>query len=100
MKQLAEKPFALIGVNGNNYEPKKLKQVMDKEKLNWRSFTDRSAITAKWAARGTPTYYIIDHKGVIRYKWIGYPGATALDSALERVLMGARPPSRPRPRSR
>ena len=89
MKQFAEKPFALIGVNGNDYEPKKLKQVMDKEKLNWRSFTDRGGIYPKWAARGTPTYYVIDHKGVIRHKWIGYPGAKALDDALENLIKEA-----------
>ena len=86
MNQLAEKPFALIGVNVNDYAPKKLKEVMDKEKLNWRSFADRRIITAKWSARGTPTYYVIDPKGVIRYKWLGYPGAKAIDAALEKLL--------------
>lgn len=86
MNQLAKKPFALLGIHGNGYEPKKLKQVMEKEKLNWRSFADRRTISAKWSARGTPTYYVIDHKGVIRHKWIGYPGAKAIDSALERLI--------------
>ena len=83
MKQLAEKPFALLGVHGFGYEPKKLKAVMEKEKLNWRTFADRGVIFSKWASRGTPTYYIIDAKGVIRYKWLGYPGAKAIDTALE-----------------
>ena len=86
MKQLAEKPFALIGVHGNGYEPKKLKAVMEKEKLNWRSFADHGVIYSKWSSRGTPTYYIIDHKGVIRYKWLGYPGAKAIDGALEKLI--------------
>lgn len=86
MNQLAKKPFALLGVHGNAYEPKKLKQVMEKEKLNWRSFADRRVISAKWSARGTPTYYVIDHKGVIQRKWIGYPGAKAIDSALEKLI--------------
>lgn len=89
MKQLAEKPFALIGVHGLGYEPKKLKQVMEKEKLNWRSFADRGAIYPKWSARGTPTYYILDHLGVIRHKWLGYPGAKAIDEALERLIKEA-----------
>jgi hypothetical protein len=89
VKKLAAKPFALIGVHGNDYEPKKLKAVMDKEKLNWRSFADRRIISAKWSARGTPTYYIIDHKGVIRHKWIGYPGANAIDPALEKLIIEA-----------
>ena len=89
MKQFAKKPFALIGVNGNDYPPAKLKQVMDKEKLNWRSFTDRQAICPKWSARGTPTYYVIDHKGIIRHKWIGYPGAKTIDTALETLVKEA-----------
>jgi len=86
VKQLAEKPFALLGVHGNGYEPKKLKAVMEKEKLNWRSFADRGVIFQKWSARGTPTYYVIDHKGVIRNKWIGYPGAKAIDTALDKLI--------------
>ena len=88
MKQLAGKPFALLGVHGNDYAPKKLKEVMDKEKLNWRSISSRG-IAVKWSARGTPTYYVIDPKGVIRYKWSGYPGANAIDAALEKVIKEA-----------
>ena len=89
MKQFEAKPFALIGVHGNHYAPRKLKEVMEKEKLNWRSVADTGVITAKWSARGTPTYYAIDHTGVIRYKWIGYPGMKAIDTALERLLREA-----------
>ena len=85
MKNLAEKPFALIGVNSNDYEPKKLKEVMNKEKLNWRSLANRG-VSAKWSARRTPTCYVIDPKGVIRYKWLGYPGANAIDAALEKLI--------------
>ncbi len=58
---------------------------MDKEKLNWRSFGDQGAINTKWNA-GTPTYYVLDPKGVIRYKWDGYPGAKAIDTALEKLM--------------
>ncbi|MBI2929120.1 MAG: hypothetical protein HYY24_25935 [Verrucomicrobia bacterium] len=89
MQNLAAKPFALIGVHGNDYEPKKLKEVMSKEKLNWRSIADRRVITAQWSARGTPTYYVIDHKGVIQHKWVGYPGAKAIDAALEKLIKEA-----------
>ena len=76
-------------MKGNDYAPKNLKEVMDKEKLNWRSFADPGAISPKWSARGTPTYYVIDHQGVIRYKWVGYPGAKARDAALEKLVQAA-----------
>ena len=86
MKNLADKPFALVGVNGNNKEPKKLKDVMDREKMNWRSFAADPAIAERWNEPGTPTYYVLDHKGVIRHKWVGYPGAKSLDAALEALI--------------
>jgi len=89
VKELRGKPFALLGVHGLAYEPKKLKAVMEKEKLNWRSFADQRVISAKWAARSTPAYYIFDHRGVIRYKWLGYPGAKAIDSGLEKLIKEA-----------
>ena len=88
MKQLAEKPFALLGVHGLDYAPKKLKAVMEKEKLNWRSVSSR-AVAGKWSARGTPTYYVIDPKGVIQFKWVGYPGAKTIDTALEQLIQAA-----------
>jgi hypothetical protein len=60
---------------------------MDKEKLNWRSFMDQQGtIFAKWNVAGTPTLYVIDHKGLIRHKWKAYPGAKAVDAALEKLI--------------
>ena len=87
VKNLEKKPFALIGVHIAGRDGNKLKEVMDKEKLNWRSFVDDLAVIAgKWNVHGTPTLYVIDPKGVIRYKWEGSPGAKAIDAALEELL--------------
>ena len=85
MQQLAGKPFALLGVHGFDYPAKKLKAVMDKEKMNWRSLSNHG-ISSTWSARGTPTYYVIDARGVIRSKWVGYPGAKTIDAVLEELL--------------
>ena len=86
MTRLAEKPFALIGVNTNNCDTKKLKEITVKENMNWRSTADRGNIAPKWNSPGTPVYYILDPAGVIRYKWVGYPGQRALDAALEKLI--------------
>ncbi len=86
---LKDKPFALIGVHlkyDDDDDPSKVKKVMTREKLNWRTFVDRGAIANKWKPPGTPTFYIIDARGVIRYKWAGAPGAKAIDTALEKLL--------------
>ena len=91
MQNLADKPFALIGVhlNYDNDDARKVKAVMVKEQLNWRTFVDRGGIAAKWKPAGTPTFYIIDPRGVIRYKWAGAPGAKAIDVALGRLIQEA-----------
>jgi len=96
VKNLEDKPFVLLGVNTNGYDPKKLKEVMDKEKLNWRSYADvrgkgadAGAIVAKWNLQGTPTLYVIDHKGVIRHKWLGGPGEKVIDAAIEKLIKEA-----------
>ena len=79
------RPFALIGVNVNAYESKNLEERMAKEKMNWRSFAHQEAVNAKWNP-STPSYYVLDPKGVIRHKWLGPPGEKAIDSALEKLI--------------
>jgi peroxiredoxin len=61
---------------------------MDKETLPWRSFAYQEAINARWNP-STPAYYVIDPKGVIRYKWVGYPGEKAIDESLEKLIQEA-----------
>jgi hypothetical protein len=88
---LKDKPFALVGVHVGGSTVKELKEIMGKEKLPWRSFVDvgnagTGAIAAKWNHAATPTFYVIDHKGVIRYKWTGAPGAKVMDAALLKLI--------------
>ena len=87
-----DKPFALIGVNINCYDPKKLKEVMDKEQLHFRSFTDTAdgeglgVISSAWNLMGTPTLFVLDHKGVIRYSRRGVPDAKVIDEVLNKLI--------------
>ena len=59
---------------------------MDTHKLNWRSFGDDGSIAERWNSPATPSFYIIDQQGYIRHKWIGHPGRTTIDTALEGLL--------------
>src|SRR5215510_3548125 len=92
VKQLAGKPFAVLGVNISEPNPAALKQVVEKHNLTWRSFSDpptsewRSAIAKKWNMACTPTMYRIDHKGVIRHKWLGGARETVIDKAVEELI--------------
>lgn len=76
-------------LNYDGDDAAKVKAVMTKEKLHWRSFVDRGAIADRWKPAGTPTFFIIDPKGTIRYRWAGAPGAKAIDAALEKLIQEA-----------
>src|SRR6516165_5572789 len=72
VKKLADKPFALIGVN-SDMNKEELKKVLEEEKITWRSFWNGpqgtgGPISKKWNVHGWPTIYVLDQKGVIRYK--------------------------------
>jgi peroxiredoxin len=92
---MKDKPFALIGVNINCYDPQKLQAVMDTEQLTFRSFTDKSdgeglgVISSAWNLMGTPTVFIVDHTGVIRYIRRGIPDAKAIDEKLNELIQAA-----------
>ena len=56
--------------------------------MNWRSFAQQDAINARWNP-STPSYYVLDPKGVIRHKWVGNPGEKAIDAALKKLTQQA-----------
>jgi len=87
---LKDQPFALIGVNVNDYESKNLKERMEQEKMNWRSFVYQDAINEKWNP-STPSYYVLDRQGVIRHRWFGPPGEAVMDMALDTLINDAPP---------
>ena len=92
VKQLADKPFAVIGVNLSEPNTSALKKLAEKENLTWRSFSDPpttggwGAIAKKWNLSGTPTIYLIDRQGVIRHKWLGGAREKVIDQAVEELI--------------
>ncbi len=86
-RKLADKPFALIGVNSD----RKLKYARDavrEESLSWRHFWNGEAgrngeISTAWNVEAWPTVYLIDQDGVIRYKSIF---GDEIDAGLETLL--------------
>jgi hypothetical protein len=92
VKKLANKPFALLGVNSDESK-ETLKKIIAKEELTWRSWFDGGSpygpIATKWNVNGWPRLYVLDHKGVIRHKWAGSPGDKVLDEAIEKLVQEA-----------
>jgi hypothetical protein len=85
VKRLEGKPFALLGVNSDPKE--RLEQVLVKEKITWPSWWDggdtSGPIASRWNVNGWPTIYVLDHKGVIRFK---EPSSEELDQAVDSLL--------------
>jgi hypothetical protein len=89
VKRLADEPFALIGVNSDK-DLEALKPILKKENITWRSFwnggSTKGPISRAWNVRGWPTIYVLDHKGVIRYKNVrGDRMDDAVDTLLEEL---------------
>ena len=86
VKRLAGKPFALLGVNSDR-DREALKQVMSKEEITWRSWWDGGGtggpIARQFNVSAWPTIYVLDAKGVIRYKGVR---GVAMDKAVDTLL--------------
>jgi len=86
VKRLEGQPFALLGINSDR-DREALKKVMKKQGITWRSFwnggSTRGPISSEWNVRGWPTIYVLDHKGVIRYKNVR---GERMDEAVDKLL--------------
>ena len=87
VERLKDRPFALIGINSDT-DKGPLKKRMEKEKITWRSFWNGpkgidGPISRAWNVRGWPTIYVLDHKGVIRFKGVR---GKEMDKAVDQLL--------------
>ena len=91
VKDLANKPFALIGVNSDD-KAETVRKAMQTESITWRSFMDGGTggpIATDWHIRGWPSIFVIDAKGIVRQKFTGMPQGDALDKLIEELLKEA-----------
>jgi len=86
VKRLADKPFAIVGVNSDT-DREGLKQTLKDEEITWRSFWNGGStsgpISSTWNVHGWPTIYVLDAEGKIRYR--GVKGEK-LDQAIDTLL--------------
>jgi hypothetical protein len=86
VKRLESKPFALVGVN-SDADRQKLKEIMKKERITWRSFWDgggtEGPVSTQWNVHGWPTVYVLDQRGIIRAKQLT---GSSLDKKVEELL--------------
>jgi thiol-disulfide isomerase/thioredoxin len=87
VKRYAERPFALVGVNGDGTR-QEAQRVRAREKQTWPSWYDGlgGPIATRWEVERWPTLYLLDKKGVVRQTWFGWPPAKVLHQAIDRLL--------------
>jgi hypothetical protein len=90
VKRMADKRFVLLGVNSDK-DREECKSKNKTEEITWRSFWNgeqgtQGPISKAWEVRGWPTLYLIDHKGVVRRKFLGNPGDADLDRLIDELV--------------
>ena len=69
------------------YPKPRFKNATKRELMNWQSFWDggttNGPISTRWAITAWPTVFVLDHKGVIRFKNVH---GEDLDKAIETLL--------------
>jgi RNA polymerase sigma factor (sigma-70 family) len=94
VKRMEGKPFVLLGVNCDGDEGK-LNDWIKKEGITWRTWRDGSdgnaegPIFRQFSIYTWPTIYVIDHRGIIRDRFLGFPGAGRLDAAIQTLVREA-----------
>ncbi len=91
LRQLVEsfqgKPVALLGINVDD-DVKELKALSEKGEISWPIWWDgenlEGPLSAQWVVRSMPTFYILDHKGVIRNK--GFLQPDEIKSTVDMLL--------------
>ena len=93
VKRLEGKPFVLLGINFDETK-EKLKDVEKESQITWRSFWDGRVgpIGKQWNIGPIPKIYIIDAKGVIRYKDVE---GKEIDKAVDALVKEAEAAKKP-----
>lgn len=84
------RPFALVGINGDE-DREAAKAATGENRMTWPSFWNggpNGPITDRWNVKSWPTVYVLDHRGVIRFKQVR---EKSLDEAVDALVREAEP---------
>ena len=84
VQRMQDEPFVLFGINSDDADTYHKKR--EEMGVTWPSVNNASAepkISTSWGVEGWPTIYVLDHKGVIRFKNVR---GEKMDAAVEQLL--------------
>jgi hypothetical protein len=85
VERMKNRPFALIGINSDG-DRSVLRKIMKDNGITWRNAVDGSTggpLATRWNVSGWPTIYILDARGVIRFRDLR---DDAMEKAVETLL--------------
>jgi len=85
VQRLKDKPFALVGINTDT-DKDNYKKLAAQHGVTWRSSWQGGTsgpVCQEWGVRSYPTIYVLDHRGVIRFKGVR---GKAMDQAVDQLL--------------
>jgi peroxiredoxin/tRNA A-37 threonylcarbamoyl transferase component Bud32/tetratricopeptide (TPR) repeat protein len=87
VERYKDQPFILIGVNCDD-DKEQAQKTIHKARLNWRNWFDRDTSgrdrpSSVWQVDHFPTLYVLDKRGIIRFKEVR---GAELESAVEQLL--------------
>ena len=92
-RRLEGQPFIILGVSADN-ELEDLKTYVDEKKISWPNIFDGQGgpMARAWKIEGFPTVFVVDAKGVIRYRQVGFDPAstTKMENAIDKLLKDMR----------
>jgi peroxiredoxin len=72
-------PFVLIGISSDSDE-EEWKEFTEKNKMIWPQYRDKDRrIQSAFGVRSFPTYILIDHEGIVRFRSVGLSWTSAAD---------------------
>ncbi len=93
--KMTGRPFVLLGVNSDG-DRDEVKKVSQDAGLSWRSWWDGGKganepgpIALRYNVHTWPTFYVLDHLGVIRGKFVGTPSKHKLSALVEELVNAA-----------
>jgi thiol-disulfide isomerase/thioredoxin len=92
LERVRGKPFVLLSVNGDG-DKERVRELMKKELATWRTWFDGGGsanttgpIAHQFNVRGWPTVYLIDHRGIIRHRFLSTPTARRMDTLIDTLV--------------
>ena len=86
-KRYAKEKFVVIGIDVRDEEDT-WRAFIAKNEMVWLQYRDRGVVQRAFEVSGFPTYILIDHEGIMRYRGVGtsWERTGALEDAIRKNL--------------